>query len=105
MEKQAALDAIQSELQERASTVDVRRVVYSHDMGTLPDVVKKFITTMPDMVVQPETQEEVRHLVTLAKDGAVPLVLRGSAGRLRRRGARCRRRGSRPLSPARRGGS
>lgn len=79
MEKQAALEAMQSELQDRASTVDVRRVVYSHDMGTLPDVVKKFIATMPDMVVQPETQDEVRHLVALAKDGAVPLVPRGSA--------------------------
>lgn len=79
MDKQAALDAIQSELQDRASTVDVRRVVYSHDMGTLPDVVKKFITTLPDMVVQPETKEEVAHLVTVARDGAVPLVPRGSA--------------------------
>lgn len=79
MDKQRALDAMQSELGERASTVDVRRVVYSHDMGTLPGVVKKFITTLPDMVVQPETEEEVRHLVTLARDGAVPLVPRGSA--------------------------
>lgn len=79
MEKKAALEAIQSELQDRASTVEVRRVVYSHDMGTLPDVVKKFIVVKPDMVVQPETQDEVARLVTLARDGAVSLVPRGSA--------------------------
>lgn len=79
MDQQATLEALQSELGDRASTVDVRRVVYSHDMGTLPDVVKKFIDTMPAMVVQPETAEEVQHLVVLARDGAVPLVPRGSA--------------------------
>lgn len=79
MDHQATLEALQSELGDRASTVDVRRVVYSHDMGTLPDVVKKFIRTLPDMVVQPETVEEVQQIARLARDGGVPLTPRGSA--------------------------
>ena len=79
MDKQATLDALQSELGDRASTVDVRRIVYSHDMGTLPDVVRKFIDTMPAMVVQPETADEVRRIAVLARDGGLPLVPRGSA--------------------------
>lgn len=79
MDQQATLEALQSELGDRASTIEVRRVVYSHDMGTLPDVVKKFIDTMPAMVVQPETADEVQRLAVLARDGAVPLVPRGSA--------------------------
>ena len=79
MDKQATLEAMQSELGDRASTVDVRRIVYSHDMGTLPDVVRKFIDTMPAMVVQPETADEVRRIAVLARDGGLPLVPRGSA--------------------------
>lgn len=79
MNREAALQAIEEMLGNRASTADVRRVVYSHDMGTLPDVVKKFISTMPDMVVQPESEEEVSRLVALAAQAQIPLIPRGSA--------------------------
>lgn len=79
MKRDVALQAIETLLGERASTVDVRRVVYSHDMGTLPDVVKKFINTLPDMVVQPESEEEVQRLVAIAAEAKLPLIPRGSA--------------------------
>lgn len=79
MNKEAALQAIQELLGDRASTADIRRIVYSHDMGTLPDVVKKFIVTMPDMVVQPESVEEIQQLVSIAAQAQLPLVPRGSA--------------------------
>lgn len=79
MNREAALQAIEETLGNRASTEDVRRVVYSHDMGTLPDMVKKFISTMPDMVVQPESEEEVSRLVALAAQAQIPLIPRGSA--------------------------
>lgn len=79
MNKEAALQAIEELLGDRASTLDVRRITYSHDMGTLPDVVKKFVAVTPDMVVQPESEEEVRQLVQLAAKAGIPLVPRGSA--------------------------
>lgn len=79
MNQGEALQAIEELLEDRASTVDVRRVVYSHDMGTLPDVVRKFINTMPDMVVQPESEDEIRQLASIAARAGIPLVPRGSA--------------------------
>ncbi|MGV8084284.1 MAG: FAD-binding and (Fe-S)-binding domain-containing protein [Coriobacteriia bacterium] len=79
MERDSALKAIEELLGNRASTVDVRRLVYSHDMGTLPDVVRKFVNTMPDMVVQPESEEEIKQLVTMATEAGLPLIPRGSA--------------------------
>lgn len=79
MNREAALHAIEELFGDRASDASVRRAVYSHDMGTLPDVVKKFIRTMPDLVVQPETEEEVRQLAVLAAQAGLPLVPRGSA--------------------------
>ena len=79
MDKETALKSIEELLGNRASTEPVRRVVYSHDMGTLPEVVKKFITVMPDMVVQPETEEEIQKLATIAAQARLPLIPRGSA--------------------------
>ncbi len=79
MDQDTALHAIEELLGERASTLEVRRIVYSHDMGTLPDMAKKFINTKPDMVVQPESEEEVQKLVALAAKAQFPLVPRGSA--------------------------
>lgn len=79
MNNEVVLQQVVDLLGDRASTDDVRRVVYSHDMGTLPDVVKKFINTMPDMVVQPESADEVKGLVALAAEAGIPLVPRGSA--------------------------
>ncbi len=79
MSKDDALQAIEELFGNRASRTQVRRVVYSHDMGTLPDVVKKFVNTMPDMIVQPETEEELCQLVAFAAKENIPLVPRGSA--------------------------
>lgn len=79
MNKEAALKSIEELLGARASTADVRRVAYSHDMGTLPDMVKKFIKTTPDLVVQPESEEEIEQIATIAAKAQLPLVPRGSA--------------------------
>lgn len=79
MSKETAIAQMVELLGERASTDEIRRIVYSHDMGTLPEVVKKFIETKPDAVVQPESEEELRQLVEIAASEGIALVPRGSA--------------------------
>lgn len=56
----------------------IERLLYSHDVGTLPGMVRKLFNPMPDAVVQPETVEELAFLTDLARRHHIPLVPRGS---------------------------
>lgn len=64
---------------DRSSDDALRRFVYGHDMGALPDAIGKFIGNIPALVVQPVSEDEVVALVDLAREGALPLVPRGGA--------------------------
>ncbi|WP_340818639.1 FAD-binding and (Fe-S)-binding domain-containing protein [Methanolobus sp. WCC4] len=76
-------EALKSKLEEmfedRVSFSELERIVYSHDVGTIPDSVKKTISTMPDAVVQPVNSEEVSSLVRIAIENNIPVIPRGAA--------------------------
>jgi len=55
------------------------RLIYSHDVASLPDAVERLIDNVPEAVVQPTTVEDVVDLVALARKHRVPLVPRGAA--------------------------
>ena len=64
---------------ERASDDVLRRYVYGHDMGALPDAIGRFIDNVPSLVVQPLTEAEIVDLVNRARESKTPLVPRGGA--------------------------
>ncbi|MFQ6051053.1 MAG: NrfD/PsrC family molybdoenzyme membrane anchor subunit [Candidatus Hydrothermarchaeota archaeon] len=65
---------------DRVSFDENELILYSHDVGTLPDVVPLFmLDTLPDAVVLPENKEELVKLVNLANEFRIPLIPRGSA--------------------------
>jgi Fe-S oxidoreductase/FAD/FMN-containing dehydrogenase len=54
------------------------RVLYGHDIAAVPSLFKPLVgNTVPDAVVQPETEEELRELVRWAEKNRVRLVPRG----------------------------
>src|SRR4030042_901673 len=58
----------------------VERKLYGHDIAAIPGIVKPFIgNTMPDGVVQPQSEEELVELVRWAAANKVPLTPRGKA--------------------------
>jgi Fe-S oxidoreductase/FAD/FMN-containing dehydrogenase len=58
----------------------VERMFYSHDVGSLPSLVKPLVgNTQPAGVVQPRTEEDVVRLAALARTHGVPLVPRGKS--------------------------
>lgn len=76
--------ALQEELQRIFGprvTFDRReRTFYSHDVGSLPNLVKPLVgNTLPAAVVQPLTEEEVIRLAVLAQTHNLPLTPRGKS--------------------------
>jgi Fe-S oxidoreductase/FAD/FMN-containing dehydrogenase len=64
----------------RVSFDKTERKLYGHDIATFPRLVKLLIgNTLPDAVVQPETEEELVELVRLASENDIPLTPRGKA--------------------------
>src|SRR4030042_74064 len=56
------------------------RKLYGHDIAPIPGIIRPFIgDTMPDAVVQPETEAELVELVRWAVANNVPLTPRGKA--------------------------
>jgi len=63
---------------DRANFHPTERMLYGHDISAIPSLFKPLVgNTVPDAVVQPETEEEVRELVRWAEKRRVPLVPRG----------------------------
>ncbi|KJS49882.1 MAG: hypothetical protein VR66_05995, partial [Peptococcaceae bacterium BRH_c23] len=56
----------------------VERVVYSHDMGIMPEQIRAMIGCTPDGVVQPTSVNDVIALAKLAKEEKIPVVPRGA---------------------------
>ncbi|MFC2164343.1 FAD-binding and (Fe-S)-binding domain-containing protein [Acidobacteriota bacterium] len=62
----------------RANFNKTERLLYSHDIAAMPSLFKPLIgNTIPNAVVQPETEEELVELVRWASDRKIPLVPRG----------------------------
>ncbi|MGB7294824.1 MAG: FAD-binding protein [Candidatus Aminicenantales bacterium] len=63
---------------ERANFDPTERVLYSHDIAAMPSLFKPLVgRTLPDAVVQPETEEKLRELVRWANGRRIALVPRG----------------------------
>lgn len=55
------------------------RLLYGHDVASLPEAVERLIDNVPEAVVQPRSVDEVVFLVRLSREHSVPLVPRGAA--------------------------
>jgi len=56
------------------------RVLYGHDVGEIPSLIKPLIgSTIPQAVVQPESERELRALATWASANGIRLTARGKA--------------------------
>ena len=75
---------LRTELQQRfgnrVSFRKLERKLYGHDIAVIPGLIKMLIgDTIPDAVVQPETEEELAKLVQWAVQHDIPLTPRGKA--------------------------
>ncbi len=62
----------------RANFSPTERLLYSHDIATMPGLFKPLVgKTTPDAVVQPENEAELADLVRWAAEKRIPLVPRG----------------------------
>jgi Fe-S oxidoreductase/FAD/FMN-containing dehydrogenase len=55
------------------------RIIYSHDMGSLPQIVDKMIDTVPEAVVRVRNVEDIQFLVNFSNQYLIPLTPRGNA--------------------------
>jgi len=74
----AQMARIQEVFSERARFNKVERLVYSHDMGIMPEQIRSLIQCTPDGVVQPVGADEVIRLVKIAREEKIPIVPRGA---------------------------
>ena len=64
----------------RVSFHRTERKLYGHDIAAMPGLIKPLVgSTIPDAVVQPETEDELVELVRWAAEHNVPLTPRSKA--------------------------
>jgi Fe-S oxidoreductase/FAD/FMN-containing dehydrogenase len=62
----------------RANFNPTERLLYSHDIAAIPSLFKPLIgKTVPDVVVQPENEEELVQLMQWSAQNKIPIVPRG----------------------------
>lgn len=76
--KEEAKKELEAIFGERVAFNRIERMLYASDLGTLPDIVKNRIETLPDAVVQPREVDDLAQLLDLASKYKIPLVPRGS---------------------------
>ena len=65
---------------DRVNFNKTERKLYGHDIAAMPALIKPMVgSTVPDAVVQPETEEELVELVKWAAESNIPLTPRGRA--------------------------
>ena len=65
---------------DRVTFRKTERKLYGHDIGAMPHMIKPVIgNTVPDAVVQPNSEEELKELLTWAAENRIPLTPRGKA--------------------------
>ena len=63
---------------EQANFSPTERILYSHDIAAMPSLFKPLIgKTVPDVVVQPQNEEELAELMRWASEKKIPVVPRG----------------------------
>lgn len=64
----------------RANFSKTERVLYGHDIATMPGLIKPLIgVTIPDAVVQPQSEQELVELARWSNANRMPLTPRGKA--------------------------
>ena len=64
----------------RATVDKTERILYGHDIAAMPKMIKPLVgNTVPDAVVQPQSEEELADLVRWAYGQGIPLTPRGKA--------------------------
>ena len=66
-------------INENVSFEETERIIYSHDMGSLPQIVDKMINTVPKAVVRVRNIDDVRYMMDFSKRHKIPLTPRGNA--------------------------
>ncbi|MBI4651140.1 FAD-binding oxidoreductase [Candidatus Desantisbacteria bacterium] len=56
----------------------IDRMLYSHDMASIPSIIEKMIIKIPLAVVQPLNEEEIVSLIKFSHKHLIPLTPRGS---------------------------
>jgi FAD/FMN-containing dehydrogenase len=69
---------LEGRLGARANFSPTERLLYGHDISAIPGLFRPVVgRTVPDAVVQPESEEELAALVRWAAGRKIPLVPRG----------------------------
>ncbi len=69
---------IQEKFGERANFNQTERILYSHDIAAVPSLFKPLVgNTVPDVIIQPQNEQEVVDLVRWGEERKIPLVPRG----------------------------
>ena len=78
MEKTITLQLSQIVGGEDISTSPLERKLYSHDAAPIPGFLSLFFKPMPDVIVRPESADEVARILRLASDYRVPVIPRAA---------------------------
>jgi len=71
---------LEEKFKTRVTFDKIERKLYGHDIAAMPSLIKPLVgKTIPDAVVQPESEQELIDLITWAKANNVPLTPRGKA--------------------------
>jgi len=69
---------IEEKFGHRANFNPTERMLYSHDIASIPGLIKPLLrNTIPDVVIQPQNEEELAELVSWALERKIPIVPRG----------------------------
>jgi Fe-S oxidoreductase/FAD/FMN-containing dehydrogenase len=64
----------------RVTFSKTERKLYGHDIASIPSIIKSFVgNTIPDAVIQPESEDELAKLVKWANTCKIPVTPRGKA--------------------------
>ncbi|GAH89565.1 unnamed protein product, partial [marine sediment metagenome] len=73
-------DYLENNFNGRVTFNRVERKLYGHDIATIPSLVKPLLgNTIPDAVVQPESENELIELSKWANENKIPITPRGKA--------------------------
>jgi glycolate oxidase len=67
------------EEKDSVSDDDFERILYSHDLVSLPKLLGTLYQTVPDIVVRPKTTDQVAKIVNYANEKKLPIITKGAS--------------------------
>jgi len=64
---------------DRLAKGDIERLVYSHDIAPIPDLMASLFKMEPDLIVRPRNLKEISEILKVANEYKVPVIPRGGA--------------------------